>query len=220
MADENTQAAPANTPVQSAEKPAESSLLGGETTDTSTQDTALLSDEAAQKPAADQKPAEEKKPETPVVPEKYEFKAPEGMELDAKAVEAFSPVAKELGLTQEAAQKIVDLYAAQVKGQSDAALKSTMEMRANWRKEVLSSPTAKDDIAFAKKGLAKAVADDPEAKELFTGPASWLSDHPAVVRTFARLGRMLGEAVMHEEGAAGGTQKVSDADLMYPNMKK
>ena len=45
----------------------------------------------------------------PAVPEAYDFKAPEGSELDAKLIESFTPLAKELGLSNEQAQKVVDL---------------------------------------------------------------------------------------------------------------
>ena len=41
---------------------------------------------------------------------KYEFTPPEGGELDANALAVFEPIAKELGLSQEQAQKLVDIY--------------------------------------------------------------------------------------------------------------
>jgi len=40
-----------------------------------------------------------------------EFKMPEGVHLDESALNEFKPVAQELGLNQEQAQKLVDLYA-------------------------------------------------------------------------------------------------------------
>ncbi|MDD1107598.1 peptidase, partial [Klebsiella pneumoniae] len=43
-------------------------------------------------------------------PEKYEFTAPEGAELDSKAVELFEPVARELGLSNDQAQKLAGLW--------------------------------------------------------------------------------------------------------------
>ena len=52
----------------------------------------------------------EPKPDAPVVPESYDFRAPEGATLDKSAVDAATPIFKELGLTQDQAQKLVDLY--------------------------------------------------------------------------------------------------------------
>lgn len=78
--------------------------------------------EAAQQPAADPEPspADGGKPEPtgdkptpsaePSVPEKYELTAPEGTELDSKAVELFEPVARELGLSNDRAQKLAGLW--------------------------------------------------------------------------------------------------------------
>lgn len=43
-------------------------------------------------------------------PEKYEFQAAEGVELDTEALKEFEPVARELNLTNEQAQKLVDAY--------------------------------------------------------------------------------------------------------------
>lgn len=87
------------------------------------------------KPAADDKskPAEDAKPEAKVekpsetlldeaseeektdkdtksaVPEKYDFKLPEGMTLDEAKIKAAEPLFKELGLNNDQAQKLVDL---------------------------------------------------------------------------------------------------------------
>lgn len=45
------------------------------------------------------------------VPEQYEFTVPEGMALDEKLVEKATPVLKELGLTNDQANKLVGVYA-------------------------------------------------------------------------------------------------------------
>ncbi|MCV5473515.1 peptidase, partial [Escherichia coli] len=56
-------------------------------------------------------PAEKKEGDKPEgAPEKYEFQAAEGVELDADALKDFEPVARELNLTNEQAQKLVDAY--------------------------------------------------------------------------------------------------------------
>jgi hypothetical protein len=45
------------------------------------------------------------------VPEKYEFKAPEGTEFDPKVIETYSGAAKQAGLSQETAQKLIETMA-------------------------------------------------------------------------------------------------------------
>ncbi|EEJ8798826.1 peptidase, partial [Salmonella enterica subsp. enterica] len=56
-------------------------------------------------PAAPNKPTPPKEETPPGAPEKYAFTAPEGQELDTSALAQFEPVARELILTQEQAQK-------------------------------------------------------------------------------------------------------------------
>lgn len=69
-----------------------------------------------------------KEPESqPGAPENYEnFKLPEGQVIKPEVLEDFVPLAKELGLTQEQAQKLVDFNAgmleAEIKEQDDAFL--------------------------------------------------------------------------------------------------
>jgi hypothetical protein len=49
----------------------------------------------------------DKAPDAPTsAPEKYEFKPVEGRNLDSETMSTFAEVAKELGLTQDSAQKI------------------------------------------------------------------------------------------------------------------
>jgi len=48
------------------------------------------------------------KPEGP--PEKYEFQLPDGMELDQEALAEFDPIARELNLNNEQAQKLASIY--------------------------------------------------------------------------------------------------------------
>jgi len=76
------------------------------------------------KPTGETKPAEgqsilnEEDPH--VVPETYEeFKVPEGYTLDKAAIEKASPLFKELNLTQDQAQKLVDFYATEQKAAID-----------------------------------------------------------------------------------------------------
>ena len=54
-------------------------------------------------------PAEDKKEAPAGAPEKYEaFTLPEGYEVDEQLLNEFTPTLKELGLTQAAAQKVMD----------------------------------------------------------------------------------------------------------------
>lgn len=70
-------------------------------------------------------------------PEKYEdFTLPEGMAMDAEALEAYAPVLKDLNLTQDQAQKLVDLQAAQIQKSNQAILDHITERDEGWLKDL------------------------------------------------------------------------------------
>jgi hypothetical protein len=54
------------------------------------------------------------------IPESYEFSAPEGMEVDQSMVDAFSPVFKEMGLSQQQADALTSTYAGLAEKQGEA----------------------------------------------------------------------------------------------------
>ena len=87
-----------------------------------------LAAEKAEKDTADKAEKDKK----PAAPEKYEFAAPEGQALDANALAVFEPIAKELGLTQEQAQKLVDIYPQIQQQQAEAWSKQV----ADWGEQV------------------------------------------------------------------------------------
>lgn len=92
-------------------------------------------------------------PTTPEVPESYTFDMPEGVELDTAAVEKFTPLFKEAGLTQEAASKLVAAYAehmAELGGKGAEQFDSLYEQR------------FAADVQKRVEADAQALKDDPE----------------------------------------------------------
>ena len=84
--------------------PPESAPSEGVTTPVTTDGTADGTQETSQPETKEATKAESK------VPEAYDLKAPEGAGLDAEGLKAFEPIFKEVGLSQEQAQKLVNLY--------------------------------------------------------------------------------------------------------------
>lgn len=68
------------------------------------------------------------------------FTVPEGMDLDTTAMDAFSPVMKDLGLSQDQAQKLVDVYAGMMQSKADeagqAAAQFYQDRDAQWTKDL------------------------------------------------------------------------------------
>ncbi|MFV8917572.1 peptidase [Serratia fonticola] len=152
----------------------------------------------------------EKKDEKPVVPEKYEFKAPEGVEqLDPQALAVFEPIAKELGLSQEQAQKLVDIYPQIQQQQAEAWSKQVTD----WGDQVKADKEIGGDKLTASVGQAQKALDQfgtPALREYLE--QSGLGNHPELVRAFAKVGKMMSEDKIIVPNQGG---QRSAADILY-----
>jgi hypothetical protein len=159
------------------------------------------------------------------VPEKYDFatvELPQGIELNADLIAAVSPVFKELGLSQDAASKLVKTYAdAAVK--ADAAAEASREANfKEWmkttvtnyqttlRKEWGAETDAK--LAVAQAGMSKVMS--PAAKALLD--STGLGSHPEFVKAFYQVGLMSREDTPPTVVASAAAGK-SAAQVLYGN---
>lgn len=136
-------------------------------------------------------PEGDKKDDPVGAPEQYaDFTLPEGFSLDGEDREAATTLFKDLDLPQDKAQKLVDYYTQRLQGQRAAEMNALAESRRAWRSEVRQRPDFAAERALAMKGMQMVVTEADE-KELFKD--SWLSDHPALFKVFAKVGRLIGE---------------------------
>lgn len=147
-------------------------------------------------------------------PEKYEFKAAEGQEFDPKVLEAFSEVAKELNLPQEAAQKVIDKIAPELAAKQERVL---TEARTQWVAQVKADPEiggadVADKIALANKAFTD--FGTPELRKLLD--ETGIGDHPEMIRWAHRVGK----AISEDGFVAGKGAKATEttAQRMYPGM--
>lgn len=161
----------------------------------------------------------EPKPEgdTPAegAPEAYaDFKLPEGMPVDSDFLDTTKAVFKEAGLSQEKAQKLVDLVVERDK----RVEKAQFDQADAWAKEFMKSPSAKEDLAYAAKAREFCT---PGVREMLKDPR--IGNNPEILATFAKIGRMLSEDSMVEAGARGGASEKSAAEVIFgdmPGLKK
>lgn len=142
--------------------------------------------EAGDKPAGDA-PAS-------TVPEKYEFAVPEGVTLNAEMLGEFEGVARELGLDQAGAQKVVDIAAKLQARQAEQVSAALQQQSAEWVQSAatdqeIGGAKLPENLAVARKGL-EAFAS-PELRKLLD--ESRLGNNPEVVRMFYRVGKALAE---------------------------
>jgi hypothetical protein len=165
---------------------------------------------AAEKKVADDAAVAAKQADA--APEQYAaFVLPEGVKLDESLVKAFTPIAKELNLSQAKAQKLVDLVVNSQKVGTDAQAKELTDMRAKWQADVKASPNYEENLGLARKALRLA---DSEATKLLT--ETWLGDHPAMLRYLAKIGSLVSEDKLIEGAAGGKGPTKSTAELLYP----
>ena len=178
----------------------------GSTADTETQSQAAEGEQGKD-------PQDDGKPQG--APEKYEFATPEGMQFDDAVVGAFSEVAKDLNLSQEAAQKILDKVGPVMAAQQNEALQaaSTEWAEASKTDKEFGGDKLNENLAVAKKAMDQFAS--PELRALLNESA--LGNNPEVIRMFYRVGK----AISEDGFVVGGNAKNSEqttAQRLYPNM--
>ena len=157
---------------------------------------------------------DDKKPVS-AAPEKYEFTAGKDQELDKEAVAAFEPIARELGLSNEQAQKIVDVYGSTIIPQI------AKQQEVAWQKQVTEwAETVKADKEL---GSVESIGNAQKAMDQFGTPElkqylndSGLGNHPELFRIFSKIGK-----AMSEDGFVNGSSENtrSTADVLFGDSK-
>ncbi len=176
---------------------------------------------------------EEKKEETGKAPEKYEdYKVPEGYTLDPEVKSQADSLFKNLGLSQEAAQSLVDFYTKQTSDAFQAPFKAYQEMTDSWRQESEAHPDLQGKLGPGKEvsvRIAKALdglgdpklASDFRAQMDLTGAGN----HHAFIRVLDRFAQRLtegthvaGRGPTKEGQSRPGEAPPGAAAAMWPNL--
>lgn len=204
-----------------AEEGGDGAAESGKTTDQGTPQ----SEKAAEEKAADGTAAEaedgEKSEAEGSAPVEYEdFSLPEGMDVDQEALGEFTKFAQEHGLSQEAAQSLIDSHVSNIEKFTEAQQERWSEIKESWSKEALADKELQSEeggseaaVALAKTAVEKLGGGElQEALEL-TGAGN----HPAVVKAFYKMGKAMAEDKMVFGGTASDTS--SKAAKLFPSMK-
>lgn len=193
--------------AEGAEKPAGDKPEG---TEEKTPEQLAQEKEIADKAKTDKAKAEQ-------VPEKYEFKSPvEGQELDAEMTALLDPVARELGLNNEQAQKLVDTYGKEILPKIEARQAENWAKQTEaWANEVKTDKEIGGDSFVANVGLAQKALDTfaPAGLRKYLEDTG-LGNHPDLVRCFVKVGKAMSEDSMVMPNTGG---QRSQADILYGN---
>ena len=153
-------------------------------------------------------------------PEVYEFKAAEGQTFDPEFVKSYSEVARELNLTQEAAQTMIDKVGPVLAQQQAAQIAQVRNDWAEASKVDAEFGGAKfsENLAIAKQSIDKFAT--PEFKKMLDDTG--LGNHPEWIRYCYRVSKAFSPDNFeggHKEGGAAPKDFNSMASKLYPGQK-
>lgn len=217
-----------NTGSTGGDQATESTVIGGSTVtaETGKSDAGTATDAATdgKSEGGDTEGKKDDSKQEQVVPEKYELKVPEGFEVDDALLGEFEPLAKELKLTNDGAQKLVETMMPKVVNrlmeQNQKAWASTLE---SWVGQIKSDKeiggeNLKGSTEAAERALAK--FGTPELSALLgyrtdkNQAGLGLGNHPELVRVFARIGKAMAEDTFHNASTAASGAK-DPAEVMF-----
>ena len=154
---------------------------------------------------------EEAKVEENKVPESYEFKIAEGIEMTDAMKDEFTAIAREIKLTQEQADKLIDLHSkrvldmvSQVEAQHQQWMNETHRLGYDSKQG-----TADAKLALDTFGGGEAINVLMESGVIY---------HPAVFKMFKEIGSLLQEDTA-PQGQSTNPAPKDLGDIFFPNSK-
>lgn len=172
--------------------------------------------------------AEGEAEDKPGAPEKYEIALADGQAFDAEAMEVVEPVLRELGLTNDQANKLAvawpqlqEKMASRFAAQAEAAqVEELNRLSVGWEKDSVADKEigGAPEVMGPKMKLAAAARDkfaSPDLVKLLN--ATKLGNHPEVLRLFVRVGQAISEGSF-VRGDQGAARPKADYERLYPHM--
>jgi hypothetical protein len=156
--------------------------------------------------------------DTQLAPETYaEFNLPEGITADTALIDDATPLFKELGLTQDQAQKLVDFQVKQVEASGQKQADAFNQQLNDWLTDAKADKDFGGDAFDENVATAKAGVDafgTPEFKQLLDDTG--LGNHPEIIRFMVKVGKLTKED--NPGNSSNAVQKSQNpVDLLYPN---
>jgi hypothetical protein len=192
---------------QTASTTTEQSATGAESQ--GQQQQATTEQTAAEGDADTGKTDEAKKPEG--APESYEWGE---TQFDSEVLTAFSEVAKDLNLSQDAASKVLDKMGPVLQARQEAQFEAARNEWAETSKadKEFGGEKLQENLGFAKRAMDAYATQELKALLNDTG----LGNHPEVIRFFVKAGKAISEDTVVTGAKGAGTESYNPKRL-YPN---
>ncbi len=157
----------------------------------------------------------EKAPEpAAVIPDKYEFKLPNGVTLNPDLQAQFEEVAKAAKLTNEQAQKIVDIEVKRLESvDSSLAAERKSWVEAVRNDKEIGGGNYEATVKEAQSGFNFVASKVEGLRDLMR--ETGLGDHPVFVKAFKEIGKAIGEDKTRGTSSGAADSSESMADKFY-----
>jgi len=189
-----------------------------ETSTTETETTQDTETEADKETTSEKESGESEDQEPAGPPEKYEFEMPEGFEeLDEELIDQATPIFKDLGLSNEQAQKLVNFEAQRQREQQEAWAAQVKD----WEKALKSDKDFGGDKFDANLGKAKALLKKYGSDELVElMDSTMLGSHPEMVRWAMRVAKALGEDSVSDRSGPRSKPERTAEEVFYSKVDR
>jgi hypothetical protein len=162
------------------------------------------------------------------VPETYTFEPPEGLELDEDTkgrIDAFAETAREMGLTQQQYQSLIEYDINRAQQLNDVAVEGWDRQVEEWRKSAKTDKEIGGEKFTENLKVAESAVKqfgDPDLRALLKSPSPEnpnglaIGNHPAVLRFLNRVGKAIADPGLLQGDAAPQTE--GTLKRMYPSM--
>jgi hypothetical protein len=137
--------------------------------------------------------------------------------LDAEQLKPATELFAETGLSQEQAQKFIDLAMARESAAAHRGVQAFVDLQNQWVSEIKADPDIGGDRLKASLASAARAIDRlnvPGLREALN--LTGAGNHPAIVKAFVRLGQMISEDRFRPGGAPAARQVPrSPAEVIY-----
>lgn len=148
-----------------------------------------------------------------------ELKLPEGVELDKEAMTEFKGVAKELELSKEGAQKLVDLQAKLMTKAGESMTEAWSKIQTEWREKAQADKEYGGKAFKENVGLAQKAIKTFGSKEFSEAlESTGMGNHPELIRFLVKVGKEISEDGIMNNGNKGGGEKKDAASILFPDM--
>jgi hypothetical protein len=163
-------------------------------------------------------------------PEKYEtFKVPEGHEISEDTSKEINSLFKDLNLSQDQGQKLIDYYTKTNQEAFDAPFKAWEDVQERWINEVKLDPEMGHKLPEIKATIGKAIdgLNDPKLGTAFREAMDFTGagNNPAFIKAFWRLAQSVTEGGHVAGGGPSrfgqsipGQEKPTIAQALYPKL--